>query len=82
MSRKFVLKFGSLLVAIFAGLFSVFLTTLSGFNFFLYAATGGKEWPAYVLVFVVFLVVAFLVFKNLNTLLQQKFSGNQNKSAT
>ncbi len=76
MSRIFILKLSSLLVAILAGIFFIFLTTVSGFNFILYAATGGKEWPTYIFASLVFLLTAFLVFKNLNKLLQRKFSTN------
>ena len=82
MSKRLVIQICSLVIAIVAGSISVFITTMSGFNFFLYIATGGKEWPAYIFVFVVFLLVSFFVFRKLNKLLQNKFVTNQSKSAT
>ncbi|MBR9916332.1 hypothetical protein GYB29_01265 [bacterium] len=79
---KIWLKIASLIGAALAGVLAVILLIVSYINFALLLLFDGKESLVQFFNLFIFFLIAFLVFKKLDKLLQQKFSANQNKSAT
>ncbi|WP_157464852.1 hypothetical protein [Balneola vulgaris] len=79
---KIWLKIASLIGAALVGGLAVFLLIVTYLNFALLLLFDGNEFLVQFFNLFIFFLVTFLVFKKLDKLLQQKFSTNQNKSAT
>ena len=79
---KIWLKIASLIGAVLVGGLAVVLSIVSYLNFALLLLFDGKESLVQFFNLFIFFLITFLVFKKLDKLLQQKFSTNQNKSAT